>query len=197
MDITKSALAAVAAMTLSVGASQAATTFEFDTAGSNVTSLALSQDGITGTVTPDCSDFITSVVSCEITRGTDGLGVYTDRKKKLFDDTDSDVDGQGDEWLTFTFDTAVKLFSMTFGDQDGDDQWDVFVNNILVGNNSSANPYFFGWQEATSVSVRANGNDDSWRVTSLTVAPVPLPAGGILLLTALGGLGVAARRRKA
>ena len=31
----------------------------------------------------------------------------------------------------------------------------------------------------------------------ITLAPVPLPAGGLLLLTALGGLAVARRRRKA
>lgn len=197
MDIKKSALAAVAAVTLSVGAAQAATTFEFDTADTNVTSLALSLDGITATVTPGCSDFIASVVSCEITREADGLGVYTDRKKKLFDDTDGDVDGQGGvEWLTFIFDAPVKLGQIIFGDADGNDDWDIWVDGTKIANDVDNNPFEFNWVEATTLKVGADGLNDSWRVSSLTVAPIPLPAGGVLLLTALGGLGLAARSRR-
>ncbi|MFW2541475.1 VPLPA-CTERM sorting domain-containing protein [Primorskyibacter sp. 2E107] len=47
-----------------------------------------------------------------------------------------------------------------------------------------------GWQ---------GGADESWAIDSLLItsntAPVPLPAGGMLLLAALGGLGLARRRR--
>lgn len=49
-----------------------------------------------------------------------------------------------------------------------------------------------------ALSVGRNGNQPSLSHVSLytTPAPVPLPAAGILLITALGGLGVAALRRR-
>lgn len=45
--------------------------------------------------------------------------------------------------------------------------------------------------------IRFSSKDYSMEFANLTVAPIPLPAGGVLLLTAVGGLAIAQRRRKA
>lgn len=54
-----------------------------------------------------------------------------------------------------------------------------------------------------SFAVGASGKYDAFKITGLTAehieppAPVPLPAGGLLLLTAMGGIAALKRRRKA
>lgn len=54
-----------------------------------------------------------------------------------------------------------------------------------------------GWT-TLALSVGQNDNQPALSHVSLytTPAPIPLPAGGLLLITALGGLGIAARRRR-
>lgn len=56
----------------------------------------------------------------------------------------------------------------------------------------SAQPDFFRYIVATVPT----GAADAYRVRSLTVAPIPLPAAGWLLLGATAGLGLMARRRR-
>ena len=54
-----------------------------------------------------------------------------------------------------------------------------------------------------SFGIGASGKHDAFKITGLTAehieppAPVPLPAGGLLLLTAMGGIAALKRRRKA
>ena len=56
-----------------------------------------------------------------------------------------------------------------------------------------------------SFAIGASGKHDAFKITGLTAvhieddvpAPVPLPAGGLLLLTAMGGIAALKRRRKA
>lgn len=192
MDIKASALAAVAAVALSGGAAQAVT-FTFDTVAANQSSVYFTQDGLGFTVTAGVG-----LGTPYVTQESDGLGVYTDRTGRIFDDTDSDVDGQpGTEYLLFTFDSAVKLVNVLFGDADNDDDWDVIVDGELIANDVDDNPFYFAYREATTLKVRADGLNDSWRVQSLQIAPVPLPATGLMLVGALGGLGLLRRRRKA
>ncbi|MCB1312563.1 MAG: VPLPA-CTERM sorting domain-containing protein, partial [Sedimentitalea sp.] len=47
------------------------------------------------------------------------------------------------------------------------------------------------------IPVAGSSTVNQFYIGAATVAPVPVPAAGLLLLTALGGLGVARRRRKA
>lgn len=49
-----------------------------------------------------------------------------------------------------------------------------------------------------TITLSNNGRlNDGFAIDDATVGAVPIPAAGLLLLTALGGLGIAARRRKA
>jgi len=90
---------------------------------------------------------------------------------------------------------SVYLFNTTTGTQiakltasDGT-EGDIFGSSVAIFGNTAI--------------VGAAGDDDNgersgsaYVFRSLPVAPVPLPAGGVLLLTALGALGVCARRRR-
>lgn len=60
-----------------------------------------------------------------------------------------------------------------------------------ANDNTSENLYQMSFLES------APGDDQTRRQNLVTVSPVPLPAAGMLLLVALGGLGFAGRRRKA
>ena len=93
------------------------------------------------------------------------------------------------------FSGSAYLFNTTTGTQiakltasDGT-EGDIFGSSVAIFGNTAI--------------VGAAGDDDNgersgsaYVFRSLPVAPVPLPAGGVLLLTALGALGVCARRRR-
>jgi hypothetical protein len=81
------------------------------------------------------------------------------------------------------------------------------VNFYLDGAASVANTFFtdvvggdpliFGRMAAGTYTLTIDGGlDDPDALYDIRIQAVPLPAGGLLLLTALGGLGIARRRRK-
>lgn len=103
--------------------------------------------------------------------------------------------------LTLTgFGTVVNPFMSWF---DGTSTVTAVFDNITFGNttigvgavlatlfeapNALSQTLSFGWESFTGDAIQV----------SLQVSPVPLPAGGLLLLTALGGVTVLRRRRKA
>lgn len=195
--------AALAASISLASGSAFAATVTFNTAGPNIDSLAFSQGGVSGTVTPSSDTVL--LVDSEITQSTDGLGVFTDRI--VFDDTDPDVDNQGgDERLTFTFDAPVSLVDVLFSDLDDDDDVTIFVNGSFFGTaDDASNPFAFGGIMASSFAIEAScgfidcilGADDSFRVLAFTAnpAPIPLPASGLLLGAGAAGLAVLRRRK--
>ncbi len=108
----------------------------------------------------------------------------------------SQVDGSGfSDWLTFSFDTAVRLVEVSFGSFFS--CCDVASISIDGGSffNVGATPYSFGDVVANSFTVRAFGRYDDFVVSSITVAPIPLPASALLLIGGLAGFGVMRRRK--
>ena len=114
--------------------------------------------------------------------------------------------------LTFTFDRVVEFSSIGFGNVDGDDDVDIFVDGQLVAPSdrniaSSGNPLDLTGLTGTSLSVGADDlfllfvdhtPTDNFNVQSLTVsAVVPLPAAGLLLIGAMGGFAALRRKRSA
>jgi hypothetical protein len=193
MDIKKSALVAVAAMTLSVGAAQAATTtYNFAQATPDSGNFSLGCD----------AGGILNFAGCSVTHTSAGYGVNGSPDKQP-----NQIDSiPGYETLIVTFDWAVKLVDFTLGQFGGKDDYDYQINGGAWNVLQTANPAQIGQNYVTSFAVRATRTggffagdvaNDAFTLAGMTVAPVPVPAAGILLLTALGGLGIAARRRKA
>lgn len=106
------------------------------------------------------------------------------------------------ETLGFFFSRDVKLHSLTFSAFDPSyENYTILVDvtgepiDVTLGGNS--NPFEFGMLVGDAFTVSAIGLNDSFRISSLTISEVPVPAAGVLLIGALGGLGALKRRRKA
>jgi len=120
--------------------------------------------------------------------------------------------GASDEMVVFMFSEMVRLVSVSFTGFDDNDDFvfrmldplgsylpDLDANGDDNGNATPSYMFADDWT-GSMFGIGARQNDDGFRISGLSfehVAPIPLPAGGVLLLTALGGLGIAARRRKA
>lgn len=101
--------------------------------------------------------------------------------------------------------TFFEIFGTFAGAADGrithDDGITLVGNNVTGGVSAPPTPKKFTDFTAdagnfTLLYASANGNPSILNVDA-TVAPIPLPAGAVLLVTALGGLGLSRRRKAA
>lgn len=179
-----------------VGSGASAATVNLQGNATAAPSFSTSIDGVGLTVTAYRNNlFGGGTTAINVTQSlTGGLGATYPL------DNTADLDGVLDEFLVFTFASAVKLSSILFGNVDGNDDWDLWIDNgtgfAQVAFDSDLNPYLFNDAVVTSLRIGADGLNDNFRVKELNaVAAVPLPAAGFLLIGALGGL-AAMRRRK-
>lgn len=177
-------------------ASQAATVFDLTGPLGVANSFSFTEDGITATATgyydPGFPGGPLSQATA-VNQNSIGLGVFG----PIIDNPD--IDGFEDDFLVISFSEKVHMGLADLSSVESDDSWDIYVDNgsgfTLFANESSQNPFEFGWIEAEQVAFSADAWDDEYRLQSLTVAAVPLPAGGMLLLSAMGGLAFMRRRK--
>lgn len=158
---------------------------------------------------------------------SDGIGVSQDLAGKVDDEVSFGVNGGEYLMLTFTSGPAeiigayfldvfgfegvkVTFYSTMFGEffEIFDEARNPLDNAVEEYETATFGGYFaIGGPaiEVTALKFEAIGFNDfnggvgnpDFALAGIALAPIPLPAGGVLLLTALGGLGLAARRRKA
>lgn len=189
----------VAAATLAIAAGSAsAATFNFGGSSGATSSKSFTVDGITAVATAFREGplgFLQFVGN--VTQNASGLGVSS------FPDTSGDIDGFIlKDTLVLTFDQLVSFSLATFGAVDRQDDWDIYVDNgsgnwVQVANDITDNPFNFNGGTVKRIAFGADGGDDDFRLSSVQVSAVPLPAGGWLLIAGIGGLVALRRKRKA
>ena len=210
-SITVLAFAAIA------GAASAATA-TFDFTGSNVTdapSLSFTSDDGNVDVTITGSTYSTNgdgTFNAGAALGVDQYYTHGLYSWNGWGDA-FQVDSRGpDEALNFSFSTEVSITNITLAQVTGPGYYDIFVDVAGLGNSSGGSnlPTGAGTEFAISASAvyqpcwlgsRWNCRADSgFKVKSITfdydVSEVPLPAGGLLLLTGLAGICVARRHKR-
>lgn len=195
--------AAVALSALLAGGAQAAT-YNLDGSGGNLGSSSVFTAAGGPAMSATAGYGIVGLgVTSSLVQGSNGLGVT-----HVLDTNAGQVDGSPlgtSEYVTFNFGWAVKLLSFGLAGVDGNDNYDISINGGLFTNGlAAAMSNLVGVNYVTSFTVRASGTlfqdgflgNDEFSIKSVNVAAVPVPAAGLLLLGALGGL-AALRRRKA
>ena len=107
----------------------------------------------------------------------------------------ADIDGSGSQQEIFSFDVllnglSVDTFTISSGDAD--------TGNAIVTNIAITGLLFDEVQISNTTAGGGNNRNIGWGLDNIYVAAVPLPAGLVFSLTALGGLGaLRLRKRKA
>ena len=144
--------------------------------------------------------------SATVSRSAGGLGVFG-----APDDQPYHLDGMpigSAEALNFDFGQTVTLTGITFSGWDGNDEYEYFYNGALQG--VSFAPSWTGALELDSFAVAAVGTwpfdgffslrgNDEMKVASISydLAPIPVPASALLLLSSILGMGLIRRRKTA
>jgi hypothetical protein len=210
-------LAAVVTMAGAMGV--AASTIDFTDSGSYTFTPAAatgSTDGIGWTLdsVPDTSVLTISgpydgdaAPATPLALENDGIGVL------MTTEVDDEVTFPA-ESLTMTFDAAVEVTGFYFLDLFGDETVTIYADGELVpltvvnatsvafDNSVGGYTYYALGATVTSLtfvpgSLNDNAGNPDFALAGIDIAAVPVPAAGLLLLTALGGLGLARRRKTA
>lgn len=189
---------AVGALVLSGLAADAATvTFDFTGHTAKGHSLSFSNGALDLLVVAGHFNPVTGAVrgGGKVIQATSGLG------EKSRDSGDSrKLDGKGSkELLTFSFSSNVKIESVTFRRIGKDSQVTGFVDGVMLGH--ALVRRFMDVSALDLISdnfgIGAGDRKSAFRIASITVSTVPLPAGGLLLGSALVGLSRLRRKRNA
>lgn len=147
-----------------------------------------------------------------VTRNANGLGVDCNG---LFGPSilcPNEIDGNAgrtaEDLLTLVFDQEVFFDEVLFTEVDGDDDVDIYIDGVAIAALTdlnilgATNPVGLLGLSGTSISFGAfdasfnNLNEDDFRVGSITVTAVPVPAGLPLLLSALAAFAFIGRRSR-
>ncbi len=168
-------------------------------------------DTFTGSVPGSLS--LNNETNIRITQGIEGIGVNNRNCSRFQSDIcdNGEIDGaRHNDILIFSFDTDMLLSRIVF---ERVDRFDDFVFYVPGANPEAqefdiVNPFFFpdtngdeGYfdfsdRQVTSFGIGARGSYDNFLVSRIEIAPVPLPAGAVLLLGGLAAFGVARRRQR-
>ncbi len=180
---------------LSVGHANALpVTIDFSTAANSATSsLTFSNGGITVIATAGSP---TGLVNTRVNAGDKnkgGLGVTAEPGDN------GAIDGFGFvDLLNLVFNKKVKIISARFSEVDKHDDYSFYTSAGLQWTRDLPYNFFvnnFGGAQGTEFGFGALAFDDDYRLRSITVSPVPLPASLLLLLTGIAGVGALGRRK--